>query len=100
MRGDPACTACVTLSHFILSQRQKQKDTLWIIRYLSCPHILAQRNHHVFSSQTHEHMTISCIECIVKKYVSKAKIERPDLFPESQYSPHSCLLYTSPSPRD
>lgn len=48
-----------------------------------------QRNHHVFSSQTHEHMTISCIECIVKKYVSKARIKRPDLFPESHYSPHS-----------
>src|SRR5665647_1801080 len=47
------------------------------------------RNHHVFSSQTHEHMTISCIKCIVKKYVSKARIKRPDLFPESHYSPHS-----------
>jgi integrase/recombinase XerD len=48
-----------------------------------------QRNHHVFSSQTHEHMTISCIECIVKKYVSKARIERPNLFPKTHYSPHS-----------
>lgn len=48
-----------------------------------------QRNLHVFSSQTHEHMTISCIECIVKKYVSKARIKRPDLFPEIHYSPHS-----------
>jgi len=46
-------------------------------------------NQHVFSSQIHEHMTISCIECIVKKYVSKARIKRPDLFPESHYSPHS-----------
>ena len=34
-------------------------------------------------------MTISCIECIVKKYVSKARIERLNLFPESHYSPHS-----------
>jgi integrase/recombinase XerD len=51
--------------------------------------IETQRSRHVFSSQTHEHMTISCIECLVKKYVSKARIERLDLFPESQYSPHS-----------
>jgi len=43
---------------------------------------------HVFSSQTHEHMTISCLEAIVKKYVCKAKKLRPDLFREN-YTPHS-----------
>jgi len=43
---------------------------------------------HVFSSQTHEHMTISCLEEIVKKYVHKAKKLRPDLF-RDHYSPHS-----------
>jgi len=43
---------------------------------------------HLFSSQTHEHMTISCLEAIVKKYVLKAKKLRPDLFREN-YSPHS-----------
>ncbi|MDR1953153.1 MAG: site-specific integrase [Clostridiales Family XIII bacterium] len=43
---------------------------------------------HVFSSQTHEHMTISCIEAIVKKYVSEAKKLRPDIFRE-HYTPHS-----------
>jgi len=43
---------------------------------------------HVFSSQTHEHMAISCLEAIVKKYVSKAKKLRPDLFREN-YTPHS-----------
>ena len=48
-----------------------------------------QRSHHVFSSQTHEHMTISCVESIVKKYVSKARIEWPYLFLERNYSPHS-----------
>jgi len=46
----------------------------------------AQR--HLFSSQTHEHMTISCLEAIVKKYVRKAKTLRPDLFRE-HYTPHS-----------
>jgi len=43
---------------------------------------------HVFSTQTHEHMTISCLEAIVKKYVRKAKKLRPDLFREN-YTPHS-----------
>ena len=43
---------------------------------------------HVFSSQTREHMTISCLEAIVKKYVRKAKELRPDLFRE-HYTPHS-----------
>ena len=43
---------------------------------------------HIFSSQTHEHMTISCVEAIVKKYVRKAKKLRPDIFREN-YTPHS-----------
>lgn len=44
--------------------------------------------HYLFSSQTHEHMTISCLEALVKKYVGRAKILRPDLF-RDKYSPHS-----------
>ena len=44
--------------------------------------------HHMFSSQTHEHMTISCLEAIVKKYVCKAKKLRPDFFREN-YTPHT-----------
>jgi len=43
---------------------------------------------HLFSSQTNEHMTISCLEAIVKKYVHKAKQLRTDLFAD-KYSPHS-----------
>ena len=43
---------------------------------------------HIFSSQTNEHMTISCLEAIVKKYVCLAKELRPDLFKE-HYTPHS-----------
>jgi site-specific recombinase XerD len=46
----------------------------------------AQR--HLFSSQTHEHMSISCLEAIVKKYIRKAKALRPDLF-LGHYTPHS-----------
>jgi site-specific recombinase XerD len=44
--------------------------------------------HHLFSSQVHEHMTISCLEAIVKKYVLLSKKLRPDLFRE-RYTPHS-----------
>lgn len=46
------------------------------------------RKKHVFSSQLHEKMTISCIEEIVKKYVAKAKIAYPALFKRKSYSPH------------
>jgi site-specific recombinase XerD len=44
---------------------------------------------HVFSSQTHEHMTVSCVEGIVKKYVAAARVLRPELFRRNSYSPHS-----------
>lgn len=46
------------------------------------------RKKHVFSSQTHEKMTISCIEEIVKKYITKAKAAYPTLFKRKNYSPH------------
>jgi len=46
-------------------------------------------NRHVFSSQTHEQMTVSCIEGIFNKYVHQAKDENPILFKESSYPPHS-----------
>jgi site-specific recombinase XerD len=48
----------------------------------------ADYQRHIFSSQTHEHMTISCVEAVVKKYVRMAKGLRPDLFRE-HYTPHS-----------
>ena len=44
---------------------------------------------HVFSSQTHEQMTVSCIEEIFKKYVSIAKKGHPILFSKCSYTPHS-----------
>lgn len=43
---------------------------------------------YVFSSQTRDHMTISCVEAMVRKYVGRAKAMRPELFSAS-YSPHS-----------
>jgi site-specific recombinase XerD len=47
------------------------------------------RKKHVFSSQTHDKMTISCVEEIVKKYIVKAKAAYPGLFKRKSYSPHS-----------
>ena len=44
---------------------------------------------HVFSSQTHEQMSVSCIEEIVEKYVAKSKAANPQLFRRKAYSPHS-----------
>ena len=51
--------------------------------------IVAEPDRHVFSSQTHEKMTVSCIEGIFNKYVHLAKDENPKLFKESSYPPHS-----------
>jgi len=47
------------------------------------------RDKHVFSSQTHEHMTPSCVSAVVNKYVKRAKSINPLLFNERKYSPHS-----------
>ena len=44
---------------------------------------------HVFSSQTHEQMTVSCVEGIFKKYITEAKKLHPELFLQKSYSPHS-----------
>lgn len=44
---------------------------------------------HVFSSQTHEKMSTSCVTEIVKKYVEKAKEQHHGLYRSSNYSPHS-----------
>lgn len=43
---------------------------------------------YVFSSQTHEYMSVSCIEEIYKKLINIAKSNNPLLFNKS-YSPHS-----------
>lgn len=47
------------------------------------------RDRHLFSSQTNEHMSIACVEGIVKKYVAAGKKQHPRFFKESSYSPHS-----------
>lgn len=60
-----------------------------LLSYIKHRHIESFPNSHVFSSQTHEQMTISCVEGIYKKYVTLAKKKNPDLFPAESYPPHS-----------
>lgn len=47
------------------------------------------KNRHVFSSQRNEHMTISCVEEVVSKYVNMAKKLHPGLFQQKAYTPHA-----------
>jgi site-specific recombinase XerD len=44
---------------------------------------------HVFSSQTNEHMSTSCIKEIFAKYLCLARENHPRLFSEKKYTPHS-----------
>jgi len=53
---------------------------------VSCPN---DRLRHVFSSQTCEKMSVSCIEEIVKKHVVKSKKDYPHIFRRKTYTPHS-----------
>ena len=57
--------------------------------YLKYRGINEKAERYVFSSQTHEQMTVSCVEAIYKKYVNKAKVEHPDKFKCNSYPPHS-----------
>lgn len=56
--------------------------------YMMHRDILEKKDRHVFSSQTHEKMTVSCIEEIYYKCVEKARNANPEMFRE-HYSPHS-----------
>ncbi len=58
-------------------------------QYISHRQLSSKPDKHVFSSQTHEQMTVSCIESIFKKYVRQAKSENPALFRNDSYPPHS-----------
>ncbi len=58
-------------------------------KYISYRRLNANPDKHIFSSQTHEHMTVSCVEGIFMKYVKQAKTIHPALFRENSYPPHS-----------
>lgn len=60
-----------------------------LLKYIAYRRIESKPDRHVFSSQTHEQMTISCIEGIFSKYVPLAKDMNPALFTEESYTPHS-----------
>lgn len=47
------------------------------------------KHEYLFPSQRGEKMTTSCVRSIVAKYVSAGRMEHPDLFPDTNYSPHS-----------
>ena len=57
-------------------------------KYITYRGMLAFPERHVFSSQTHEKMTVSCIEEIYAKYVRIAKEQNPGQF-RHHYTPHS-----------
>lgn len=58
-------------------------------RYLAETGRAGQPDAHIFSSQTHPQMTISCIEEIFKKYVALARAGHPEMFLEKCYTPHT-----------
>jgi len=85
-------SASITLAGKGFKTRQvgiskKLADTLH--RYMCHRHIEKYPGRHIFSSQTHEQMTIFCIEGIYKKYVIMAKNQNPSLFQADSYPPHS-----------
>lgn len=57
-------------------------------KYIDYRGISNKYDKHVFSSQTHENMSVSCIEEIYKKYIQKLKLKHQDMF-RDDYSPHS-----------
>lgn len=66
-------------------------------KYLLHRGIRTDLNRHIFSSQTHENMTISCIEAVYKKYVKIGKGQHPEMFRENHYSPHTMRHTTASS---
>jgi site-specific recombinase XerD len=57
--------------------------------YLNHRGIQSNFDRHIFSSQTHEHMTNSCVAAIFKKYVTLGKEQHPSMFREKRYSAHT-----------
>jgi site-specific recombinase XerD len=67
-------------------------DVADLVRYHMKTQSLGSRENRakpLFSSQTHEKMTTSCVRSVVKKYVKIARKQYPGLFNEKSYSPHS-----------
>lgn len=60
-----------------------------LFNYMKIRHLECDPDRHIFSSQTHEQMSVSCIEGIFKKYLHLARRENQLLYKESCYPPHS-----------
>ncbi len=80
----------------ILGKGQKQRKIALpaacadaIKKYIRHRGIAELPKKHVFSSKTHEQMTVSCVEAVFKKYISIAKKQYPDMYREKSYPPHS-----------
>jgi site-specific recombinase XerD len=58
-------------------------------KYIRRKSLEGKVDRHVFSSQTHEHMSVSCVEAIFQKYVGMAKEAHPGMFKSDSYPPHS-----------
>ena len=62
--------------------------SLILKKYIEHRRIANRYDAHVFSTQTHEKMSVSCIEEIFKKHIATAMAEKPGMF-RNKYSPHS-----------
>ena len=58
-------------------------------KYIDIRRLSKKYGRHVFSSQNHEKMSVSCIEEVFKKYVLLAREMYPDMFKGTSYPPHS-----------
>lgn len=56
-------------------------------KYIAHRGISEDKNRHIFSSQIHEKMTVSCIEEIYAKYIRIAKQENPGMFVRGKVIP-------------
>lgn len=91
MRMDTA-SAIITLNGKGSKVRQvaiSKKLGQFIQKYSAHRNIENYLERHIFSSQTHEQMTVSCVEGIYKKYVRIAKKKYLTLFRADSYPPHS-----------
>lgn len=57
--------------------------------YISYRRIANKPEAYVFKSKTHDHMSVSAIEAVYKKYITLLKKQYPDKFQFDHYTPHT-----------
>ncbi|WP_406532710.1 tyrosine-type recombinase/integrase [Methanobrevibacter sp.] len=57
--------------------------------YIRYRKIANQPETFLFKSQTHDHMSVSAIEAVYKKYIDALKKQYPEKFPYDDYTPHT-----------